>query len=683
MPEVSPRAPFSASRRAVALGPIGATKVTPASMPDMRNLTTLAGGVVVIAGLYLARDVLIPITLAFLLSLVLWPLIRLLRKARLGRVPSIVLAVLFALGVMLSIGGLIGSQLAELAQDLPRYQSTIARKVDAIQDMTIGRINALVDRAGSTARREPQAPTPPAPTPTQPAPTQPAPAQQAAPLPVEVHQPLPSPMEMAATYISPVLSPLAHLGIVLIVTIFVLLQREDLRDRVIRLFGSSDLHRTTVAMDDAAYRLSRFFLTQVAINASFGMVITAGLMGIGLPSPILWGILAGLLRFVPYVGAILGALLPMALAAAVDPGWSMVLWTAALFVVIEPIVGHIIEPLAYGHSTGISPVSVVLSAIFWSWIWGPIGLLLATPLTLCLVVMGRHVDRLEFLDVLLGDRPALTPVENFYQRTLAGDPDEAQEQAEVLLKERSLCSYYDEVALKGLHLAAADVRRGVVTTSQLERIREAVIDLVEGLQDHTDVEPAPQQQQATRATRLSAAEQQLPREPRPKLPDPDEIPEGWRAEGSILCVAGRGPLDEISAILLAQILRKHGMGARVVPYAAVSRREIATLEVTGVRMICVCSVELRGVPSNLRYLLQRLRRKAPEAHMLVGMWQDDDQAPRDDDLRRTLGADALVSSLREAVLACCKVAQTGEPAAENGGGGGGVPLAVGALARRS
>jgi hypothetical protein len=486
-------------------------------------------------------------------------------------------------------------------------------------------------------------------------------------------------METATTYLSPVLSPLAHLGIVLIVTIFVLLQREDLRDRMIRLFGSSDLHRTTVAMDDAAYRLSRFFLTQVAINASFGIVITIGLMVIGLPSPILWGILAGLLRFVPYVGAILGALLPMALAAAVDPGWTMVLWTAALFLLIEPIVGHIIEPLAYGHSTGISPVSVVLAAIFWSWIWGPIGLLLATPLTLCLVVMGRHVDRLEFLDVLLGDRPALTPVENFYQRALAGDPDEAQEQAEVLLKERSLCSYYDEVALKGLHLAAADVRRGVVTTSQLERIREAVIDLVEGLQDHADTEPNRPQQAAARTARLSTAEQQLPREPLAKLPEPEDIPEPWRVEGSVLCVAGRGPLDEISAVLLAQILRKHGLGARVVPYAAVSRREIGTLEVEGVRMLCVCSVELRGVPSNLRYLLQRLRRKAPKASTLVGMWQDNDPAPRDDDLRRSLGANVLVSSLREAVVACGKMALEGVPNAPEGG----VPLAVGAVARRS
>jgi predicted PurR-regulated permease PerM len=651
-------------------------------MPDNRSLTTLAGAVVIVAGLYLGRDVLIPVTLAFLLSLVLSPLIRLLRRTRLGRVPSVILAVFIALGVLLSVGGIIGNQIAELANDLPRYQSTITRKLDTLQDMTVGRLNAVVDSAGhDTRRREP----PPAAKPTVPS-VRPEAAQPAPPLPVEVHQPQPSPLEMMKTYLSPVLGPLAHLGIILVVAIFVLLQREDLRDRLIRLFGSSDLHRTTVAMDDAAYRLSRYFLTQVAINAAFGCIIAFGLMIIGLPSPILWGILAGLLRFVPYVGAILGALLPVALAAAVDPGWSMMIWTAALFLAIEPIIGHIIEPLAYGHSTGMSPVSVVLAAIFWSWIWGPIGLLLSTPLTLCLVVLGRHIDRLEFLDVILGDRPALTPVENFYQRTLAGDPDEAQEQAELLLKDRSLCSYYDEVAVKGLHLAAADVRRGVVTPPQLERIREAVTDLLEGLQDHTDVEPVPPPpaQGASRMLRLSPAEQKLPREPGAKLPAPEDIPAEWRQEGTILCVSGRGPLDEISAMLLAQILRKHGLGARVVPHQAASRREIGTLELAGVRMICVCSVDLQGTPSKLRYLLQRLQRRAPEMPMLAGIWQDDDPAVRDEDLRRTLGARFLVSSLREAVLACAKVAQEGtQPAAAPPPQAGGSALLAGALSRRA
>ena len=243
--------------------------------------------------------------------------------------------------------------------------------------------------------------------------------------------------------------------------IFILMQQDDLRDRVIRLFGSRDLHRTTLAMDDAARRLSRFFLIQLGINATFGVIIAAGLYFIGLPSPLLWGIIAALMRFVPYIGSYVAAGVPILLAAAVDPSWSLTLWVAALFLVTEPIIGQLVEPMLYGRSTGLSPISVVISAIFWGWLWGPVGLILSTPLTLCLVVLGRHVKQLEFLNVLFGDRPALTRVENFYQRVLAGDPDEVQEHAEELLKEMSLSSYYDEVALKGLELAARDLARGV------------------------------------------------------------------------------------------------------------------------------------------------------------------------------------------------------------------------------
>ena len=286
------------------------------------------------------------------------------------------------------------------------------------------------------------------------------------------------------------------LGITFVVLIFILLQREDLRDRMIRLFGSSDLHRTTAAMDDAARRLSRFYLTQLALNAAFGVWTSAGLWIIGVPSPVLWGILTALLRFVPYVGSFIAALLPIGLAAAVDPGWSMMLWTATLFIVSEPFMGHVVEPFVYGKSTGLSPFSVVVSAIFWTWLWGPIGLLIATPLTLCLVVLGRHVERLEFFDVLLGDRPALSPAENFYQRMLAGDPDEALEHAEQLLKERSLSSYYDEVALKGLQLAANDAARDVLAPAQIERIKEAIKGLVHDLGSVPDAEPPKEEEEA-------------------------------------------------------------------------------------------------------------------------------------------------------------------------------------------
>ncbi|MCJ2105332.1 AI-2E family transporter, partial [Methylobacterium sp. E-041] len=259
---------------------------------------------------------------------------------------------------------------------------------------------------------------------------------------------------------------------------------EDLRNRMIRLFGSSDLHRTTVAMDDAAGRLGTYFLAQLGMNAAFGVIVGVGLWFIGVPNPILWGVFSALMRFVPYIGAFISGILPVALAAAVDPGWSMVIATAALFLIAEPIFGQVIEPLLYGHSTGLSPFAVIVSTLFWGFLWGPIGLILATPFTVCLVVLGRHVDSLEFLDILLGDRPPLTPVENFYQRMLAGDPDEARDLGEAMLKERSLSSYYDEVALKGLQLAANDYARGVVTPAQLENIRASARSLVEDFEDH-------------------------------------------------------------------------------------------------------------------------------------------------------------------------------------------------------
>jgi len=219
------------------------------------------------------------------------------------------------------------------------------------------------------------------------------------------------------------------------------------------------------------------------LNALFGLVIGIGLWIIGIPNPVLWGILSGVLRFVPYVGAVISAIFPLVLAAAVDPGWTMLLWTAGLFLVVEPLVGQVIEPLVYGHSTGLSPVAVVASATFWTALWGPVGLVLATPLTVCLVVLGRYVEKFKFLEVMLSDRPPLSPPELFYQRMLAGDPDEAVEKAEEFLKERSLLAYYDEVALPGLKLAQNDLLRGALNREQTEKIRGAVRELIDDLSD--------------------------------------------------------------------------------------------------------------------------------------------------------------------------------------------------------
>ena len=450
---------MSESIRPSAREPAG---VVPADSPGLTTLVGLAVSVIVVAGLYFGREVLIPITLSVLLSFILAPLANLIRMIGVGRLASVFLAVGLALGVVLALSGLIGAQVADLAEQTPQYQQAIRTKIETARSLTLDKISSAFRNLGR--QLEPSVIAPKAENNRASKTSDPDQTL----LPVEVHQPAPSPLEFAESVVAPIVSPLSTIGIVFIVAIFVLLQRQDLRDRLIRLFGTRDLHRTTVAMDDAADRLSRYFLTQLAINAAFGVIIGLGLLIIGVPSPALWAGLSTLLRFVPYIGALLAAMLPMALAAAVDPGWTMLFLTAALFIVVEGITGQAIEPLLYGHSTGLTPVSVVVAAIFWTSIWGPIGLILSTPLTLCLVVLGRHVDRLEFLDVLLGDRPALTPIENLYQRLLAGDPDEALDQAEQLLKERSLCSYYDEVVIPGLRLAATDVDRAVLGPTQLE-----------------------------------------------------------------------------------------------------------------------------------------------------------------------------------------------------------------------
>jgi predicted PurR-regulated permease PerM len=382
---------------------------------------------IIVMVLYFGREIIIPIALAILLSFVLAPLVGLLQRVRIPRGLAVVSVVIIAFALIFAMGSLLATQLAQLAGDLPRYQSTISEKIQSFRETTAGR--GTLERASGMLKDLSKELDKPKEAASALGVGAGAKGATPKPVPVEVLQPDPGALESLQSLISPLLHPLATTGIIVIFVIFILLQREDLRNRLIRLAGSHDLQRTTAALDDAASRLSRLFLIQLLLNGSFGIVIGIGLWVIGVPSAILWGILAAVLRFVPYIGAAIAAAFPLALAVAVDPTWSMLLWTIALFLVVEPVVGHVVEPMVYGHSTGLSPVAVVASATFWTALWGPIGLVLATPLTVCLVVLGRHVERLEFLDVMFGDRPALSPPEIFYQRMLAGDPTEASEKA--------------------------------------------------------------------------------------------------------------------------------------------------------------------------------------------------------------------------------------------------------------
>lgn len=623
------------------------TQVTAAQVPGVNGLLGLAVGVVVIAGLFFAKDVLIPITLAILLSFVLSPIVAFLRRLRLPKGLAVMAAVLVALGLLGGVGTLVGTQAASLADDAPGYVRTIEAKMAAAKSFAADRVAFFA---------QDKAPPPPAISGPPLTNTERVLAGRGRePVPVRVTEPETDAITVAGQVLGPIVAPFETFVIVLVVAVFILMQKEDLRDRMIRIFGSSDLHRTTLAMDDAGTRLSKYFLSQLAVNASFGTIVGVGLWLIGVPVPALWGILAGILRFVPYIGALLGAALPLALAAGVDPGWSMVIAVAILFAVVEPLIGYVVEPLLYGHSTGLSPLSVVVAAVFWTWIWGPVGLVLSMPLTLCLVVLGRHVPALEFLDILLGDRPALTPVESFYQRMLAGDPEEALEQAETLLADRSLTAYYDEVALGGLKLAAADARRGAINRDGAGRIVRSMLTVVDELAEQDD---------------QAAALPEMPDRPLNPMPRdggsaidetaatalPD-APEDWSGVDTVTCIAGRGVLDDAVTAMLAQLLEKRGFGVRRITHAAVARDAIDRVDYASTKLICLSYLEIGGSPSHLRYLVRRLRKEAPHAQVLVGMWPEGEAALSDEQIQRTLGADIYVGSLGKAVEEVLALAQ--------------------------
>lgn len=609
--------------------------------------------VIFIAALYFGREVFVPVALAILLSFVLAPLVVLLQRLHVPRGLAVVGVVLLAFAVIFGTGSLIARQLTQLAGDLPLYQSTVREKIKSVRGATAS--SGTLERAADMLQdlsKELDKPKENVPARDVAQPLGTPGAKSTAPVLVEVRQPDPGALENLRILISPLLYPLATTGIIIIFVIFILLQREDLRNRLIRLAGSHDLQRTTAALDDAAGRLSRLFLMQFLVNAAFGLVIGTGLWLIGVPSAILWGILAGVLRFVPYIGAIISAAFPLALAAAVDPEWSMLLWTLALFVIVEPVLGHVIEPLIYGQSTGLSPVAVVAAATFWTALWGPIGLVLATPLTVCLVVLGRHVERLEFLDVIFGDRPALSPPEMFYQRMLAGDPTEAAEKAEEFLKEKSLSAYFDEVAIKGLQLAQSDARRGALDTARMTKIRDAVTEFATDLSDlgdssRTQADPTmdPEAAAAVESVASSSVSTDLP------ALQKHELPEAWQGDHPVLCVAGRTPLDEAAARLFAELSNAHGLAARVEPSETLSMTNIFRLETAGVALVCLSYLDASST-AHMRYAVQRLRRKLPHATIMLGCWAEGMDAEAAEQLRVATKADKAAVSLSEAVMIC-------------------------------
>jgi predicted PurR-regulated permease PerM len=559
-------------------------------------MTLLATGLVV-AFLYFARDVVVPIALAVLLSFLLAPGVRWLRRWHIGRVPAVALTALIAFLAILGFAAIVVQEISSLAQQIPGYRSNLEAKIHSLPGILPGggvlrRVTSMMQDLGreltlsetkisvSSSDRSESGISAVEPT---------------KPVPVEIWRPDFGPVQIVQSIVGPLLRPVTMAGLVVVFVVMILLEREDLRDRLLRLAGRRDLHRTTVAMDDAASRISRYLSRQLVVNACCGLPIGFGLAFIGIPNAALWGIFAAALRFLPYLGIVIAAGFPIVLAVAVDPGWMMLAWVVLLFVGVEFVVANLLEPWVFAASTGLSSVALIAAATFWTWLWGPIGLLLSTPLTVCLVVLGRHVPQLEFLDVMLGNQPVLAPDETLYQRLLANDPEEATEQAEEFLKKRSLAEFFDEVAVPALVRAQVDSDDGALSPDRRLMIRDGIRAMLEDLSDDT----------AADATSRGATPPKLEGAPR------------------IVCVAGRNELDEAAALLLVHLLRSDysvAIAEALPAEALTSDRYRSSLEEATV--ICLSLVSTQS-PARARYLVRRLYRRARRARVLVGFWQLD------------------------------------------------------------
>lgn len=576
--------------------------VAAAQTPSERALNAIFGLLaagLTIAALSLGRDLIVPLVLAVMLAFVLAPLVVMLRRLYVPEAVGIVLAVLVAVSVVLGLGMLMARQAGTLVDELPAYQQNMQQKLQSLRlgelmreaDLALRDLRQLVGdgiagRAGSTSGNL---------------------APPATSIPTGFGT---TPLDVVQSIAGPVLAPIATAGVVVLFAIVVLIYRENLRDRVIRLAGSRDLHRTTVALNDAAKRLSRLFLAQVVLNAFLGMVVGLILWALGLPSPALWGVLAGLMRFVPFFGTFVAMVPPLLLAVAVSPGWSLALWVFVIFLVMEPLMGQILEPAVFGHSTGISPVAVIIAATFWTFLWGPIGLLLATPLTVCLVVLGRHVKRMAFLDVILGDGPSLLPPESFYQRALQRDSHGLLMQARrQLRKDPSLAAYHDNVSLLALDLADQDWSREVLEPERMEDVRAAVRTLLEGL-------------------------------------EPAEAPEGQVTR--VVCAAGRGSLDDLAAATARQALLAEGIAA----IALAETEEADATLAANARLCCLSVMEEGNSVDGIRYLVRRLQRQLPQASIVVGLWHAEPGSAMLAELRQDTAGETIVTSLRELGALC-------------------------------
>lgn len=581
-----------------------------------RTPLLLIGLALVLGFLYWAKPVLIPLALAILLTFLLTPAVGWLQRRRLGRIPAVVLVTLAALAATVGIAWAVTQQITSLIDTYPRYERNITAKIASLRergrDGVVDKVQALASRIASELEREPDNGTPVTPAEIE--------IQRAQPVRI-IQDDGPFRLSELWSVAGPLLAPLATIGLVLVLVIFMLINREDLRDRVIALVGQHQLADTTRAFDDAGERISRYLLTQLIINASFGVAVMIGLWLIGVPYAPLWGFFAAVLRYIPYLGPWLAAMLPIAMSLLIAADWSSAILVLVLFGALELTTNMIIEPWLYGRGIGVSQAALLMAVAFWTWFWGPIGLVLASPLTVCLVVLGRHVTFLRFFDILLGDRPALPPPYRFYQRLLARDLDEAGDLAEQQLESTTLVTVYDTMIVPALALARADQRGAKLDPLAQKAMVEGSREVLEEL------------------GRIAA-------ENRPVTARDGTPPILVR----LLAVPAHDATDEAGTAMLRELVdptRFHWIGARS---AHMASDVVDLVDSEQPTILCIGAIPPGGL-AQTRYLCKRLRTRYPQLKIVVGRWglKDEGRAKNREQLAAA-GADRVAFTLADTIV---------------------------------
>ena len=548
--------------------------------------------------LYLAREVLIPFALAGLLAFLLAPAVRRLERWKLGRVLSTCLVVVFGFTIIGGIAAVAGTQAVSLAAKLPEYRKNVTAKIRELRKPGEGKI-AQAQKAIKDLEKQAD------PTPQKPMP---------------VTQTPESPYAQLVDFVTPFAKPLGTALAVIVFTILMLLHRESMREKLIGLIGPRRINVATQALDEASYRVSRYLFMQLVMNACFGIPFGIALYFIGIPNAALWGLLATLLRFIPYAGVWIAVSMPLALAFAVSDGWSEVLWVAGVFLALELVLINIVEPLMYSRVAGLSPIAIILAALFWTLLWGPLGLLLATPLTVCLAVMGRYIPDMGYLNVILGVEPVLTPQARFYQRLLAKDEDEAEDLAEDFANEKGLLALYDEMVIPALALAEQDRHAHTLEEDRERFIFDTVRELVEYLEDRSQPKDE-----------VEAKPKNVVHRPAPPV-----------------CIVGvRDEADHVAALVLARMLEAPECNPHVISHPLLAADTLDELERKACKVVCLSAVPPHAA-AHAGHLCKRLKGRFPDLKVVVALWMSEGSDKLEARLRDA-GVDVVVTRLSDAV----------------------------------